>query len=517
MLPGKSSTRNLHVAYGPTADLVKISEVDGLLASAAGHPAALPALHTPKNEAPVQPQCTAAIASEADKSLSAQAPSIVPPLIQTLLPHGTLPQGPPTTPPLATPTPGAMGMALYVSPTGSDFNAGINPSAPLRTMAAAASRVVPGGSVNLAGGTYTEHLVTHVAGGPGQEITYQSYNGTAVLDGANGGDSLAGDPNQGLVELDHPYSHVKGIKLINSNDSGFVLNADHLTIEACEMAEIQRHGISTHSARQTGITGLAGTNIHDINLIGNNVHHCALASNGNGQAISLIADGFRVADNDVHDNTGSGIAIWLGAKHGEVVENTCHGNIGGSGLYLDGASYVQVDRNRIYGNKNGIGVSSEDPHYKSHHIWVYNNVVYDQENSGCFMWDSPTAPGFAGSQDVLFDHNTLVGNAAAFTFAGSENTAEVLNNLSVGNTGADSSTASTVHVHDNVWLPSVTGFLDPTGKDFRLVIGSLAIDKGVIDPTMVDDLGTHFTIDTDFAKATRTVGLASDAGAFELP
>jgi hypothetical protein len=442
-----------------------------------------------------------------------QLPHPVPGRLRKLL----FPQGPPTTPPLATPTPGAVGEALYVSPTGDDANPGISPSAPLRTLAAATSRVRPGMTVNLAGGTYAEQLITRIAGAEGQEITYQSYNGTATLDGAGLGWPKAGDQNQALVKLDHSYSHIKGLKVINSNDSGVVLDADHLTVEQCEIAEIQRHGIGTRTTRQTGIPGLAGSNIHDINLIANNLYHCTLAGPGSGQAIGLIADGFSVSQNDVHDNMDIGINVCLGASNGEVMENSVHGNLLGAGINLAGVSNIRIDRNKVNGNKNGIGVSSEDTRYKCQNIQIYNNLIFDQTGIGCFIWDNGAPAGSAGSQNVLLAHNTLVNNAVAFFFSGSSNTAEVMNNLAVGDACSDSSTASNIRLHDNVWLTAESGFNDIAHRDFRLDNSSEAIDKGAAEATWLDEKGITVTIDTDFAGAPRVSRAAPDAGAYEMP
>jgi hypothetical protein len=303
---------------------------------------------------------------------------------------------------------------------------------------------------------------------------------------------------------------VKGLKIVSSKNSGVVLNADNLAVEACEIAQINRHGISTNTARQTNWPGLVGTNIKNATLLNNNVHHCTLLGNGSGQAISLIADGFSVRGNDVHDNQDIGIDIWLGAKHGEVVDNSCHGNTLSSGIYVDGVDTVKIARNKVYGNKTGIGISSEDVHYQTQHVWSYNNLVYDNAQSGCFIWDNTASPGYAGCQDVQFVHNTVAANQTAFYFAGASNTAQVFNNLVVGNATYSEATGSTIGIHDNVTMATATGFANYAGRDLRLVVGSPAVNKGVATPAFAD--GTLVT--TDYAGVTR---VAPDAGAYELP
>ncbi|MDB5097901.1 MAG: hypothetical protein JWM80_2322 [Cyanobacteria bacterium RYN_339] len=421
----------------------------------------------------------------------------------------TGPTSTPTPAPVATPTPApAGGAALYVAPSGADTNPGTQ-AAPLRTLAAAAAKATPGTTVHLGAGTYYEQLTSKTAGAAGQEIVFAGDPG-AVIDGSQFTWVRGSNQNQGLVQLNHPYTRVKGLKVVNSKNSGVVLNADHLAVEGCEIAQVDRHGISTNTGRQTNWPGLVGTMIKDATLAGNNVHHCTLLGNGSGQAISLIADGFLVTGNDVHDNQDIGIDVWLGAANGQILGNTCHANLLSSGIYLDGVSNVRIAGNRVYGNKTGIGISSEDVHYKTQHVWVVDNLVYDQAQSGCFVWDNTAAPGFAGCQDVQFIHNTVVANKTAFYFAGSGNGVQVFNNLAVGAATFDESTGSTTALHDNVWLAAASGFANYAARDLHLVAGSPAIDKGVATPAFADG----YLLTTDFAGTVRRL---PDAGAYELP
>jgi hypothetical protein len=397
---------------------------------------------------------------------------------------------------------------LYVSPSGNDSNAGTS-GAPLRTLAAAALRVKPGTTVMIAGGTYYEQLVTKVAGSVGKEITFQSYNGTAVIDGSKLGWRAHSNQNQAVVELRHPYVRLKGLKIVNSSNTGVLLNNDNLTVEGCEIAQTQWHAISTETSRQTAA---GGKMIKNILIKGNDVHDTSLS--GDGQVISLIADGFVVSGNKIHDNKKEGIDIWLGAKHGEVVDNELYRN--SVGIFVDGASYVRVHRNRAYANvKAGIGVSSEDTRYDTNQIWVYNNLVYDHPNgNGCFIWDPDRGP-----TNVLFAHNTLANNKSSFYLSGQSITATILNNLgyATGTPLINASSRSTITQQDNIWLTGATDFANAAGKDFRLKSSSTAIDKVKPAPSFSDDQGHTYSITTDFLAATRTAAGHFDAGAFERP
>jgi parallel beta-helix repeat protein len=408
---------------------------------------------------------------------------------------------------------------LYVSTHGSDANPGASADAPLRHIATAVGRLSPGMTLFIEGGTYYEQVITKMAGTVDRPITITSYNGTAVIDGSTQNWVAGSNQNQGMVELRAPYYKVQNLEIVNSKNTGIVLGADGLTVEGCEVAETQRHAISTDTRFQTG-SGGTGVMIHSITLKGNTVYHAALKGPGYGQAISLIADGFLVSGNTVRDNTTEGIDIWLGSKHGEVADNAVYNNRR-CGIFVDGDSYVRIDRNKVYNNtRDGIGISSEDPRYSTHDIWVYNNVVYDNQLTGIDIWDDPNNPGFHGSQNVLIANNTLVNKRTNIYLAGDRNTADIMNNLCyindpLGKNLYSVATNSTFSIHNEVLLSNLNGFVSATAKDFRLTSSSPAIDKGSALPILVDDLGNTYAITTDFLGLSRTVNGHLDAGAYE--
>lgn len=404
--------------------------------------------------------------------------------------------------------------ALYVSTRGDDSKDGSSPERALRSISAALARARAGTTVFVAGGTYYEQVVTKASGAEGAEITVRSFDGTAVIDGTRLGWTPDRNQNQGLVELRHPHVKLAGLKVVGSKNTGILLAADRLTVEGCEVFESRLHGISAHTSRQTNYRGRRGTMIRDLVLRGNTVARAALS--GNGQSVSVVAEGFVISGNTVRDSPKEGIDVWLGARHGEVTGNTVHGS-GATGIYVDGAAYVRIHRNVVYGNRSGIGVSSEDESYSTHDIWVYNNVVHDNAEAGLFLWDEPARPGRPGVQAVLIAHNTLAGNRHSLYLAGEGNTGDIVNNLgqSAAESVRDESVRSSVALRDNVWLPRLGGFAAAARKDFRLTAGSPAVDRGVRLPPLKDDRGRTFPIDSDFDGASRARGRSPDAGAYE--
>jgi parallel beta-helix repeat protein len=405
---------------------------------------------------------------------------------------------------------------LFVSASGNDANTGNSTSFPLRSINAAMTRAVAGTTVYIEGGTYFEQIITRYAGAPGQEIVVTSYNGRATIDGSNFSWTVGGNQNQGLIELRHSFVKLNQLRVVNSKNTGIVLDADNLTIENCEVGETQRHAISTDTRRQTNYPGLSGTMIRNTLIRNNTVYRAVLKGQGYGQAISLIADGFTISGNTVRDNLTEGIDIWLGARHGEVVDNILYGNAK-PGIYIDGASYIRVHRNRVYNNLKGIGITSEDINYSTSYVWVYNNLVYDNTDAGLFIWDDSCNPGYCGSQNILLTNNTLVNNKLSVYLGGNGNSAEIMNNVgySTGSSLYSNSTNSTYNVHNNVWLNGQTSFVNATAKDFHLTSASPAINAGSPITLLFDDLGNVFSVDSDFDKLARIVGSAIDAGAYE--
>jgi len=73
------------------------------------------------------------------------------------------------------------GAAYYVSPEGSDANAGSAKGAPLRTIQAAVDRAQPGDTILVAGGAYRETITFPRSGEPGRPIAVQAAEGAEVM------------------------------------------------------------------------------------------------------------------------------------------------------------------------------------------------------------------------------------------------------------------------------------------------------------------------------------------------
>lgn len=402
--------------------------------------------------------------------------------------------------------------SLYVSTAGSDSNSGASPSSPLRNIATAASRARPGTTIYISPGTYYEHLTLHNGGSAGAPIVFEGYGGTPTIDGSQIGSTNASwgsnHVNYGVVELWAPYITLDNLKIANSANSGVVYLNSNETISSCEITNMQNDGITNAYWLNTASGNQL---VQNIQILDDYVHDGVYTANGQG--ITVGATNFRVQGNRVEKIDQIGIDLWMGGSDGEVVGNTVDHDAQ-VGIYVDGCSNLRIDHNQVHDNKHGITVSSEDVHYNTHNVWVYDNVIYNQVNGdGMSLWDPDTGP-----TDVLFANNTLVNNQITLYLAGSSNSAQVINNLGYATQAneVNDSTNSSYNISNNVWLTSITGFFDAAADDFSLLSGSPAVGAGMAIPPFVAADGSQIPVTTDFAGKPRIVGGRIDAGAYEL-
>lgn len=400
---------------------------------------------------------------------------------------------------------------IYVSLQGDDRNDGSSPEKALRTIVAAMGRARPGSTVLIGPGRYYEQVVTQRGGAPNAPVTITSYHGPVTIDGSGLSWAPAGEQNRGLVELHHPHVRLTGLEIVHSKDVGILLDADDLTVENCHVSDTRLHGISTDTSRQR-FGG--GSMIHRTVIKGNVVDHAALS--GNSQAISLIADGFSVRDNTVRNSPREGIDIWLGARDGSVSGNRVYAN-GAAGIYVDGAESVRIEGNLVHDNRAGIGISSENPNYATHDIWVFNNVIDHNRESGVFLWDDRKNSGKRGVQNVMIAYNTIVFSTDAFYFAGEDSSVSLFNNLAFAKVADQRNEASHLSLvqRGNVWLRQPSGFAGPGQRDFHLARGSAAIGRAVGTPIISDARGQPVAMTHDYDGVPRREGNGSDAGAYE--
>jgi hypothetical protein len=414
------------------------------------------------------------------------------------------------------------GGAYYVSPSGDDGNPGTIHE-PWLTVGKAAETLVAGDTVYIREGTYYEHVEPLNSGTEEHPIIYTTYPGeTATLDGT--GVTIPGEWG-GLLQL-YQVSHIEIVELVVGN-VGTEDNHCGILIDGC--SDIEVRDCYTCDTRSSGI-GVWDSSV--ILIDGNEVE---LACNDGEQECITIAGTsvFQVSNNLVHMGGpggigGEGIDVKDGSSVGSVYGNeVCYLNR--LGIYVD-AWDKDTGNISVYGNvvhhcaDDGYALAAEAGGLL-HDVSVYNNIAYDNDNSGLTVagWGEPV-PSHPMSQ-ILIINNTFYSNGTEGWGVG----------ISVENPDADYVTIRNNILSQNLYSQILVeevgvglavdhnlfdgtgdpygteyqegwpGFVDPGDGDFDINSGSPAIDNGSADEAP----------DDDFEGNARPSGSGFDIGAYE--
>ena len=272
-----------------------------------------------------------------------------------------------------------------------------------------------------------------------------------------------------------------------------VVNACHISVEGLDI-EGGTHGIVYESTREAGAQPLTDISIRNCTVHGvRGVHGiCVYARNdlapvrnltiegcevydcecGSSESVVLNGnvDGFLITGNRIHDNNNIGIDM-IGfegtAMHpdddsgrnpyeADMVRNgVCTGNVVynissegnpdyyedgeydlcADGIYVDGGQDIEIYNNFIFNCDIGVEVATEHSPDENELFRVSGVSVHDNVIADCTGW---AGLGFGGYEDGLgfteecvFEHNTLVDNAAQIGVQRSRNN-RVSANLVIG-------------------------------------------------------------------------------------
>jgi hypothetical protein len=263
---------------------------------------------------------------------------------------------------------------LYVSTSGNDANAGTQ-SAPFRSIKQALSRLKPGNTLYIRGGTYYEVLESHngtkFPSGTSWStpVRIAAYNGEQVM--LNGTISIgkASPPTQYLI-----FDRIN-IDATNYYD-GISLNggSHQIRFQNLEIKNPNYNGII--------LSDFDGGSTHNefLNL---NIHHTGRSSQGHGM---YIGTSYNLVDGcDVHDNYKNGVSIYNGynqSSNFNIVRNSQfrHNAVsfGHAGAINVGGDGNLISNNLVYGNYFGINVGSGSPRNTK----VLDNTVRDNISIG---------------------------------------------------------------------------------------------------------------------------------------
>ncbi len=341
----------------------------------------------------------------------------------------------------------AIGIAFYVSTTGSDSNPGTL-SSPWRTIQHAADSVQGGDTVYVRGGVYNESVRISVSGSAtAGSITLQTYPGEqAIIDGTGLVPSTSGP--QGLINItSQSYISIQGFEIRNYQTSsasatpaGIWVSGSGSNIRILNnlIHNIVTTAEATGSAFGIAVYGTAApASLDAVTISGNQVYNLKT-----GTSESVNVDGnvtnFVIANNVVHDNDNIGIDV-IGfegvspdpaydyARNGTVSGNTVY-NISAinnpgegkqydaNGIYVDGGSQVVIERNLVHNVDIGIEMASEHQGHVTSFVIARNNLVYSSNSTGITI--GGYASNVGGTDHCTIVNNTLFQNDAKNTGSG---------------------------------------------------------------------------------------------------
>lgn len=216
------------------------------------------------------------------------------------------------------------GKCLYVSPDGSDSNAGTQ-SSPFRTIQKAADIVTPGTTVLVAPGTYPERIHVTRSGTSSGRISFVAARRweSKIHPVGDGPTSTSGTNwrTWAIIFVDGSYVDFNGFDIAPAaggyRQIGVSIQGDHSRLLYSRV-----HDINTRASGGTGsCTGSEGT---DVVFEGNIVFNCGHSTLDHG--IYIASGTAKVINNVVGNTRGFGIHLWHSPHDVLIFNNTTFNN-----------------------------------------------------------------------------------------------------------------------------------------------------------------------------------------------
>lgn len=405
----------------------------------------------------------------------------------------------------------------FVSSSGSDGNSGLSSSTPFATIQHAANLVMPGDTVFVMNGTYSNAqpdgnvLTIGRSGAKDSVIVFINFPGHHPLLRFNGW--------HGILVEGASYIHIEGFHIQGNNDSITFIYAQDESWNT-ENPLTSGHGI--------GITYNATDSVYSENI---SIHQNIIWDCGGYGIYNLHGDWIWITENEVFD------CCKYSPMSTSAIAQLRPRNSDDDPRYK-----LRIERNLIYGNKNLIADVNVGEIIGGHAIYinnsfpsemtlcpyngrtvVSNNIVYDNGAAALYV---------TGTYLVFVIHNTFAQNSAhpdvhygevflrqnyfvylrnnIFVFGSNPYVVQSIDNYNCeGDYNFYDLTATNqlTGVNDvNGSDPLFQNFsMDPAVADFSLQPLSPAIDEGFQDSIVFDD----------FFGKIRPIGISNDIGAIE--
>ena len=423
--------------------------------------------------------------------------------------------------------------------TGNDRNPG-SPSAPYRTIQRALNALSPGDDVVIDTGRYLESpRLRKLRAMPDDYTEIRAAAGATVsIEALNDPEN----PKAAFLIEDSTFIRLEGIRIEGARRHGIgVFRSNHVQLV-------------DNRTYNTGQSGIRARYVNDILLDGNDVSRAVQRRNQESVSLSN-ADGFVIRNNFVHDRPrrdslqqkggvgrgGEGIDVKDGSRNGRIHDNRVDGIEGKLGIYVDAydtdSFNIDVFNNTVTNSGCGFAFSTENGTSTSgylHDVRVFNNLSFGNRCGiyfGNHGGDSSRSDQVRRVEDVSVYNNTVIGNGLKTGGGGIDianpNAARltIRNNLVADNQSGQirlsgklkslppgsviennlvRGSPGELPIGDN--LAGDPGLFDPSVGDFRLTLGSAAIDAGFAEGAP----------EFDHRGVARPQGTGIDIGAFEF-
>lgn len=283
----------------------------------------------------------------------------------------------------------------FVSLNGFDSNAGTIVE-PFTTVAYASSKVKPGDTVTIRGGTYFLDMPFRPEGGEqGKWVVYRSMPGEkAILDGSRifkvtdgKTDQLFSRTTQGIVQIEKvSYVRFENIGVCNSRAAGFIVRGPgtrQIELAGCSSDRSYNSGIGLWYADSVKVYNCEVIHANDREYRNKELPRPGEAPH---EAISVCgARFFDVSYNHVHHCYKEGIDCKEVSCHGVIHHNYVH-DLPRQAYYVD-AWFGLLEDVELYENKAhdcawGFAISVEGKESEVRNIRFHHNVIYNMKAAG---------------------------------------------------------------------------------------------------------------------------------------
>lgn len=247
----------------------------------------------------------------------------------------------------------------YVSPSGSDSNAGTSTSKPYKTLAKAVSNASAGTTIYMMNGThnYSSTVKLSKSGSSSSRITITNYSGSSPV--INFSSMPENTANRGL-QISGSYWTITGLKIQEAGDNGIFISGNNNIVQNCEITKCHDTGLQMSN-------GASNNQVINVTSI-YNYDNATNGENADGFAAKLnVGSGNVFRDCKAYYNSDDGFDFY---QAGNAVK-----------VYKSEASY----NGRGNGNGQGFKVGGNytaDKHYLENCTAVGNKARgFDQNNN----------------------------------------------------------------------------------------------------------------------------------------